>query len=337
VDGWSILDRLKKNPRTRHIPVNVITVTEKNDRERGQAVHAFAFLEKPVSRESLDTAFQHIHAFLDRKVKRLLLVEDNDIERKTLTELVGEGDDVDVTSVPSGAEAIGELEKHPFDCAVVDLGLPDMDGFNLIEHIKTKSAFGDLPIIVYTSRELSRKEEQRLRKYAETVIRKTSAKSPEKLLDETALFLHRADDNLPQRTRDLVNTVREPEPALEGRKVLVVDDDVRNIFALTSVLESHGMNVVYAESGRAGIEMLEKQGDVDLVLMDIMMPDMDGYETMRRIRKDGRWGDLPIIAVTAKALKDDREKCVAAGATDYLPKPVEPAKLMQLIRMWLVK
>jgi CheY-like chemotaxis protein len=335
IDGWSILHRLKRNPRTRHIPVNVISVTDRH--ERGAAVHAFAYLEKPVSKEALEGAFQHIHAFLDRKVKKLLLVEDNAVERRAIVELVGGGQDVSVSAVESGAEALGMLDRETFDCAVVDLGLPDMDGFNLIEQVKTTPKWEQLPVVVYTSRDLTKREEQRLKKYAESIIGKAGDHPSERLLDATSLMLHRSDESLTPEMREMLHQVREPEPSLESRKVLVVDDDVRNIFAMTSVLESHKMNVAYAENGRAAIDALKNDPEIDIVLMDVMMPEMDGYETMRQIRTQPRFADLPIIAVTAKALKDDKEKCIAAGASDYLPKPIDPEKLTELIKMWLTK
>jgi len=332
VDGWSILDRLKRNPRTRHIPVHVISIVEKS--KKGAAMGAFAYLEKPVSKDALEGAFTHIQSFVEKKVKRLLLVEDDASQAKGIRELVGEGEDVSITSVSTGEAALQELEAGDFDCVVLDLLLGDVDGTKLLEQIKTQPRFRDLPVIVYTGKELSKKEELRLKKFAESVIFKSGAASPEKLLSDTAIFLHRIDDKMPEQSRKILEASREREESMAGKKVLVVDDDVRNIFALTSVLESHGLEVLYAENGKDGIAVLERNPDVNVVLMDVMMPEMDGYETMKAIRKDPAYKALPIIAITARALKEDRDKCIVAGASDYLPKPVDTDKLLQLIRLW---
>jgi len=332
VDGWSILDRLKRNPRTRHIPVHVISIVEKS--KKGAAMGAFAYLEKPVSKDALEGAFNHIQSFVDKKVKRLLLIEDDQTQARSIADLVGDGDDVAITAVTSGEVALQELESGDFDCVILDLVLGDVDGTKLLEQIKTQPRFRDLPVVVYTAKELSKKEEMRLKKFAESVILKSGAASPEKLLSDTAIFLHRIDEKLPERSRKILQGIRAEEETIAGKKVLVVDDDVRNIFALTSVLESHGLEVLYAENGKDGIVALERNPDVDLVLMDVMMPEMDGYETMKAIRKDPTYKALPIIAITAKALKEDRDKCIIAGASDYLPKPVDTEKLLQLIRLW---
>jgi HAMP domain-containing protein/CheY-like chemotaxis protein/signal transduction histidine kinase len=333
VDGWSVLERLKRNPRTRHIPVHVISVMDKH---QGNAQGAFGYLTKPVSKEGLEQVFGQLARFLERKERRLLLVEDDDVQRDSLTKLMSEGDDVEVTAVPTGQEALRALDKAEFDCLVIDLLLPDMDGIKLVEEVKTQQRFRDLPIVVYTGKELSSKDEARLKRYTGSVILKSGPKSPDQLLGDTALFLHRLDQNLTPRAREaLAMRDNRHDEDLAGKRVLVVDDDMRNIFALTSVLENHGLQVSFAENGRAAIETLRKDPDVDVVLMDIMMPEMDGYETMRAVRQDLRLNRLPIIAVTAKALKDDREKCMAAGASDYLPKPVDTDKLIELIRMWV--
>nr|BDT37904.1 HAMP domain-containing protein [Myxococcus sp. MH1] len=332
VDGWSVLDRLKRNPRTRHIPVHIISVMDKH---LGNAQGAFGYLTKPVSKEGLERVFNQLARFLERKERRLLLVEDDDVQRSSLVSLLAEGGDVVVTAVATGQEVLQKLEEGEYDCLVIDLLLPDMDGIKLVEEVKTQQRFRDLPIVIYTGKELTPKDEARLRRYTGSVILKSGTKSPEQLLSDTALFLHRLDQNLPPRARAALAQRNEEESELVGKKVLVVDDDMRNIFALTSVLENHGMQVVFAENGRAAIETLEQHRDVDVVLMDVMMPEMDGYETMRAIRKDLRYASLPIIAVTAKALKDDREKCMAAGASDYLPKPVDTDKLLELIRLWV--
>ncbi len=333
VDGWSVLERLKRNPRTRHIPVHVISVMDKH---QGNTQGAFGYLTKPVSKEGLEHVFGQLARFLERKERRLLLIEDDEVQRTSLQSLLGEGEDVQVTAVATGAEALRKLEEAQFDCLVIDLLLPDMDGIKLVEEVKTQSRFRDLPIVIYTGKELSSKDEARLKRYTGSVILKSGTKSPDQLLGDTALFLHRLDHNLPPRARQaLAQRGNLDNDGLTGKKVLVVDDDMRNIFALTSVLENQGLTVSFAENGRAAIEALKKDPEVDVVLMDIMMPEMDGYETMRAIRQDLRLSRLPIIAVTAKALKDDREKCMAAGASDYLPKPVDTDKLIELIRLWV--
>jgi signal transduction histidine kinase/HAMP domain-containing protein/DNA-binding response OmpR family regulator len=332
VDGWSVLGRLKKNPRTRHIPVHVISVVEKED--RAGVVGAFAYLEKPVTKENLDAAFAHISKFLERSVRRLLLVEGDEAQAKELSELVGTGADVEVTVAKSPQAALSELAKREFDCMVVDISRPGREGLGLIEKVKRMPSYRSLPVIVYTGKDLAPAEDHVIRKYAESVIMKSTDGSKEQLLNDTALFLHRVEDTLPEQARQLLLERRGKEDSIADRTVLVIDDDIRNIFALTSVLESHSAHVLYAENGRTGIETLQQHPEVDVVLLDIMMPELDGYETLRRIRQDPRYRALPIIAITAKALKEDREKCIQAGAFDYLPKPIEPDKLVDLIRFW---
>ncbi|TMB36494.1 MAG: HAMP domain-containing protein, partial [Deltaproteobacteria bacterium] len=272
VDGWAILDRLKRNPRTRHIPVHVISIVEKS--QKGAAMGAFSYLEKPVSKEALEGAITHIAQFVDKKVKNLLVVEDDKPQADSIAELIGEGDDVKVTIARTGAEALAALETGGFDCVVLDLILGDMEGSKLLEEIKTQPRFQDLPVVVYTFKELSSKEEAKLKRYAESVVLKAGTGSPEKLLSDTALFLHRVDAKLPEKTRKILQGSRSEGDSISGRKVLVVDDDVRNIFALASVLESQGLEVVYAENGKDGIATLERNPDVDVVLMDVMMPEM---------------------------------------------------------------
>jgi CheY-like chemotaxis protein/signal transduction histidine kinase/HAMP domain-containing protein len=333
MDGWSVLSRLKRNPRTRHIPVHVISVSDRHP--RGLSMGAFSFLEKPVSRDALDGALTHISQFLERKVRRVLLVEDNQAERTSVGELLGEGDDVEVVTAATAEEAMEVLNgDQDIDCLVVDLLLPGEDGFQLIERVRAQERFVDLPIVVYTAKDLSIREEMRLKKYAEAIVVKSVAQAPDKLLRETALFLHRAHERLPERARAAFES-GEGQRVLQSKKVLIVDDDARNIFALTSILEGQGMEVIYAENGRAGIELLGHHPDTDVVLMDIMMPELDGYETMKLIRRDPRFRPLPIIALTAKALKDDRERCIQAGASDYLPKPVDADRLTEVLRLWV--
>jgi HAMP domain-containing protein/CheY-like chemotaxis protein/signal transduction histidine kinase len=331
MDGWTVLDRLKHDPATRHIPVHIISMFE--EAQRGMRLGALAHLVKPVDREGLDEAFASIAGFLDRKVRTLLIVEDNDVERQSMVELIGNGD-VKTTAVATGSEALEVLETQQVDCLVLDLGLADMSGFDLLERMKESPRLSHVPVIVYTGKDLTRKQETELRRLAETIIIK-DVKSPDRLLDETALFLHRVERNLPDEKRRMLEQLHQRDPALAGRKALIVDDDIRNIFALTSVLEQHDVEVFYAENGRDGLQLLQDTEGIDVVLMDVMMPEMDGYEAMRRIRALKAFRTLPIIALTAKAMKGDREKCIEAGASDYVTKPVETDQLLSLLRVWL--
>ena len=332
-DGWGVLDRLKHNPETRHIPVHIISGVER--RQQGLKAGALAYLEKPVSMDTLDDAFGRIATFIDQREKHLLIVEDDDDQRNSMVELIGD-EDVTITAVASAGAALEELAKQKFDCMVVDLGLRDMSGFDLLERVKQDPAMQEMPIIIYTGKELTSGEETRLRKYAETIIIK-DVKSPERLLDETALFLHRVEAKLPEQKRVMLERLHAADALMAGKRVLVVDDDVRNIFSLTSVLEAHGMEVSFAENGRDAITSLEQDPNLDLVLMDVMMPEMDGYETMAAIRQKSEFKALPIIALTAKAMKGDREKCIAAGASDYITKPVNTEQLLSLMRVWLYR
>ncbi|HEX8139296.1 MAG TPA: HAMP domain-containing protein [Pyrinomonadaceae bacterium] len=332
-DGWTVLDRLKHNPDTSHIPVHIISGEEQ--RQRALHLGAITHLQKPVSREDLATAFDQIAAFAERRVRKLLVVEDDDTQRMSIVELIGNGDVV-TTAVATGAEAISALKEEPFDCMVLDLRLPDMTGFELIETIQKELGRADLPIIIYTGKELTAREETQLRKVADAIIVK-EASSPERLLAETALFLHRVEANLPEPKRRMLEQLHRRDPVLAGRKVLIVDDDVRNIFALTSALESHNMQVVHSENGQEGIDILKRTPDIEVVLMDIMMPGMDGYEAIREIRSMPQFAQLPIIALTAKAMKADRDRCIEAGASDYISKPLDVDQLLSLLRVWLYR
>ncbi|MFN7133716.1 MAG: response regulator, partial [Myxococcales bacterium] len=334
IDGWNVLDRLKHDGRTRHIPVHVISGIE-DQVNRGLRAGALAWLNKPVDREALDAALGSIKGFIERPMKNLLVVEDDDVQRQSIVNLIGNGD-VKTTAVASGQEALEKLQQMHVDCMVLDLGLPDMTGLELIE--KVKELQPTLPIVVYTGKDLSEDEETALKRVTDSIIIK-SVKSPEQLLDETALFLHRVEANLPEHKRQMLKQVQMNDPVLSGKKVLVVDDDVRNIFAITSVLERHNMQVVFAENGRKAIDIIRSTPDLNVVLMDVMMPEMDGYETMRNIRQGDEAGlkNLPIIALTAKAMKGDREKCIEAGASDYITKPVETEQLLSLLRVWLYR
>jgi CheY-like chemotaxis protein len=329
--GWNVLSQLKLDFSTRHIPVQILTIEEERQHalERG----AFAHLSKPLTPSGLDQAFERIKQFAEPRVRRLLVVEDSPAERLSIEELIAH-DDVEITSVGSGSEALSKLQDGAYDCVVLDLRLPDMTGFELLDRLQEVPRLRDVPVVVYTGRELSVDEEEQLRRLAKSIVLK-GVRSPERLLDETALFLHRVVADLPHNKQRMLKELHEKPEALAGRKVLVVDDDVRNIFALSSVLERHGMHVVIATTGQEAINVLEQTPDVSLALMDIMMPGMDGYETMRRIREVPQFRRLPIIALTAKAMKGDREKCIAAGATEYISKPVDTDQLVSMMRVWL--
>jgi CheY-like chemotaxis protein len=267
-------------------------------------------------------------------VRHLLVVEDDDVQRNAIVELVGD-DDIEITAVGTAAEALETLRTRRVDCMVLDLGIGDRNGFELLEEVKGDPERRDLPIIIYTGRTLSSSDEMALRRYAETIIVK-DVKSPERLLDETALFLHRIESHLPEQKRRMLEQLHSEDEIFAGKHILIMDDDVRNIFSLTSLLEEHGMEVRYAENGREGLALLQ-EGDFDLVLMDVMMPEMDGYESTQEIRAIPDYRSLPIICLTAKAMRGDREKCIAAGASDYIVKPVDPEQLLSLMRVWLYR
>jgi len=333
IDGWTVMNRLKSNPELRHIPVHFMSAADETlDALRMGAV---GYLTKPVTLDAVNKALARIEGVLSKPVKRLLVVEDDKLQRESIRELIGNGD-VETVAVETGEEAYEMLETETFDCMILDLGLKDMTGFELLRRIRNDGVAGRLPIIVYTGRELSREEEEELSRHAESIIIK-GARSPERLLDETSLFLHRVEANLPEDKQRMLRMVHDKEAMLAGKKILLVDDDMRNVFALSSALEAHGMEVSLARNGREGVEKLSANPDTDLVLMDIMMPEMDGYEAMRAIRKRKRFQDLPIIALTAKAMKGDRNKCIEAGASDYMAKPVDTDKLFSLLRVWLYR
>ncbi|WP_410772268.1 response regulator [Fontibacillus sp. BL9] len=331
MDGWSILNELKSSAETRHIPVHVISVVD--EAKQGLMMGAIAYLRKPSTREHLERAFSHIESFTEKSLKHLLIVEDDDVQRNSIIELIGH-DDVVITAVSTGGEALQELREKHYDCMVLDLMLSDITGFDLLDQIRDDEELNDLPIIIYTGKDLDKQEELRLRKYTESIIIK-DVKSPERLLDETTLFLHRIEADLPEDKRRILQKLHNKEELFEGKKILLVDDDVRNVFALSSVLEGYRMSVVYAENGREALDFLKEQDDIDMVLMDMMMPEMDGYEAMRQIRQMPEYAKLPIIALTAKAMKDDRAKCIEAGASDYVKKPIQTDQLLSLMRVWL--
>jgi CheY-like chemotaxis protein len=329
-----VLDRLKHDATTRHIPVHIISV-DIVQRERGLRFGAISYLQKPVTKQAIDAALVQTVEFVKRPVKHLLLIEDDDTQRDSLVQLIGDGD-VKTTAVGSAQAAIAALAIEKFDCIVLDLGLPDMQGTELIREIQRTHAERTPPIIVYTGKDLTRAEETELKRMTDAIIIK-DVKSPERLLDETALFLHRVQSRLPETQRSLIDKVKRSDPVLAGRKALVVDDDVRNIFAITAALESCGMNVLHAENGQDGLNLLSATAGIDVVLMDVMMPEMDGIEATRRIRKMDKYRSIPIIAVTAKAMKGDREQCLDAGASDYITKPVDMDQLRSLLRVWLYR
>jgi CheY-like chemotaxis protein len=329
--GWTVLNHLKQDPATRHIPVQMLTLDE--DRHHGLARGAFAFVSKPTSPEELEQAFSRIKEYSSARRKRLLVVEDNPAEQLSIKELLGYHD-LDVTVAGTGTEALDDIREQSFDCVVLDLRLPDMSGFEVLERLRDTPSVNDLPVVVFTGKELSPEEDARLHTLARSVVVK-GVESPERLLDETALFLHRVVADLPIEKQNMLDRLHRSDDALVGRKVLVVDDDVRNIFALSSVLERRGMTVLTAGTGREAIATLEETPDMAIVLMDIMMPEMDGYETMQVIRQNPSFRRLPIVALTAKAMKGDREKCLEAGASEYLAKPVNTEQLLSTLRMWL--
>lgn len=331
MDGLTVLEQLKHDSTTRHIPVHILTVNDQQQQEFQMG--AIAHIQKPVAPEILTQTLIEIKQFVERRVRHLLVIEDDPVQAQSIIELIG-GGDVTSTAVYTGAAALETLRSQPCDCIVLDLGLPDMNGFDLLEEIKQDPALVRLPIIVYTGKDLTEAEETQLRRLAETIIIK-DVRSPERLLDETALFLHRVQANLPPTQQQMLERLQHSDPALAGKKVLIIDDDVRNIFALTSLLEQYDMAVVFAENGRDGIDTLRANPDVGIVLMDVMMPELDGYETTRLIRKQEQLRSLPIIALTAKAMQGDREKCIEAGASDYITKPVDTEQLLTLLRLWL--
>jgi signal transduction histidine kinase/CheY-like chemotaxis protein/HAMP domain-containing protein len=331
--GWTVLNQLKLDPTTRHIPVQIVSLEE--ERRHGLAHGAFAYLVKEPTTESLITAFDRIKSFTAPRTKRLLIVEDSEIERQSIVALLGY-EDIEIVTAATGGEGLELLNEGTVDCMVLDLRLPDMTGFELLDKVSAEPTLSNLSVVVFTGKELTPEEQAQLKTVAKSIILK-DVQSPERLLDETALFLHRVVTDLPREKQAMLERLHGSNEILRHRKILVVDDDARNIFALTSLLENHEMNVISATNGRDAIEIIEKTADLDIVLMDIMMPDMDGYETMRNIRQIPKFRTLPILALTAKAMKGDREKCLDAGASDYIAKPVNTDQLLSLMRVWLFR
>ena len=329
--GLSVLHELKENPLTRHIPVHVISGSD--HAEAALHLGAIGYALKPASLEELKQVFTRLEEKLTQKIKRVLLVEDDDRQRESVHQLIAD-DDVEIVSVAFGNEALELLRKQVFDCMIIDLKLPDMQGSELLQRMSHEDIRAFPPVIVYTGRNLSREEEAELLKYSRSIIIK-GARSPERLLDEVTLFLHKVESELSSERQRMLQTLRSRERIFDGRRILLVDDDVRNVFALTSALEQKGMSVEVARNGIEAIEKLDQVTNIDLVLMDVMMPEMDGLEATRRIRADGRFERLPIIAITAKAMKDDQEQCIKAGMNDYLAKPIDLSRLHSLLRVWL--
>jgi CheY-like chemotaxis protein len=329
--GWNVLSQLKQDPLTRHIPVQIVTLDD--DKQHGLARGAFGFMNKPTTIEGLEAALTRLKGFAEPRRKRLLVIEDNAAEQIGLAELLGH-DDIDIVTAETGGQALEILRREPPDCVVLDLKLPDISGFEVLEKIRDDEALCDIPVVVFTGRELSPEEDAILHTMARSVVVK-GVESPERLLDETALFLHRVVYDLPPAKQRMLERLHSSDEDLVGRTVLLVDDDARNIFALSSVLERRGMRVLTATTGSEAIAVIEQTPELAIVLMDIMMPGMDGYETMQVIRADPAHRRLPIIALTAKAMKGDREKCLDAGASDYLAKPVNTEQLLSALRMWL--
>jgi HAMP domain-containing protein/CheY-like chemotaxis protein/signal transduction histidine kinase len=329
--GWNVLSQLKQNPLTRHIPVQIVSLDE--DRQHGLARGAFAFVNKPTTREGIEAALSRIKEFSEPRRKRLLVVEDNAAEQMSIDELLGH-DDIEIVNVATGGEALTAMKQSPCDCVVLDLRLPDMSGFEVLERMRADKELAEVPVVVFTGRELSGEEDAQLHSMARSIVVK-GVESPERLLNETALFLHRVITDLPPEKQQMLQRLNSSDEDLVGRTALLVDDDPRNIFALSSALERRGMNVLTATTGAEAISIIRETPSLAIVLMDIMMPEMDGYQTIEQIRQDKAYRRLPIIALTAKAMKGDREKCLQAGASDYLAKPVNTEQLLSALRMWL--
>jgi CheY-like chemotaxis protein/signal transduction histidine kinase/HAMP domain-containing protein len=329
--GWTVLSQLKHNPLTRHIPVQIITLDE--DRQHALARGAFSYVSKPTTTEGVSAALSQIKEYAKPRRKRLLIVEDNAAEQMSIKELLGHHD-IEIVTSDTGAGALSTLRENPCDCVVLDLRLPDMSGFEVLDNIRKDDSLSNVPVVVFTGRELSVEEDAELHTMARSIVVK-GVESPERLLDETSLFLHRVITELPIEKQRMLEKLNSSDEDLIGQTALLVDDDARNIFALSSVLERRGMKVLTATTGSEAVALVEKNPNIAIVLMDIMMPQMDGYQTIGVIRENPAFRRLPIIALTAKAMKGDREKCLEAGASDYLAKPVNTEQLLLAIRMWL--
>ncbi len=333
INGHSVLLELKANPNLRHIPVHIISAIERSLKPIKEG--AVEYLMKPIKKKDLEETFTKIENFLSRKIKNLLIIEDSENSRKAMRIIIGNGD-VKCLEAGTGKEALILFEQNHIDCIILDIGLPDMSGFDLIHKLEKLKGQSIPPIIVYTGKELTKEENNELQKYAETIIIK-GIKSEERLLDETALFLHRTISNLPKSKQMIIHNLYDKETVFHSKKILLVDDDMRNLFALSKILTERGMEIIKAENGKNALELLDTHPDIDMVLMDIMMPEMDGYEAMRKIRSQAKFKNLPVIALTAKAMKEDKQKCIDAGANDYITKPIDIERFLSLMRVWLSK
>lgn len=334
--GLSVLDRLKRDVRTRHIPIHIVSGDDYT--ETALSLGAVGYMLKPVQREQLVEVLHKLEAKLTQGVRRVLIVEDNEVQREAVAKLLT-SHDVETVSAGTAAETLALLKDQTFDCMVLDLSLPDASGYSLLETISQDDTHSFPPVIVYTGRVLSSDEEEKLRRYSKSIIIK-GAKSPERLLDEVSLFLHQVVSELPDEQQKMIRKARHRDALLEGRRILIVEDDVRNVYALTNILEPRGAVVQIARNGQEAVDALEKsKGDdasrIDLVLMDVMMPVMDGLTATRAIRKNADWKKLPIITLTAKAMPDDQQRCIDAGANDYMAKPLDVEKLLSLVRVWM--
>ncbi|MCK6605552.1 MAG: response regulator [Ignavibacteriaceae bacterium] len=332
MSGWDVLDNLKENPATRHIPVHIITGEDKSIEAFRKG--AVGFLTKPVSVEDINSVLSELTQYDGTTTRNLLVIEDDKGLQKGIRKLI-EYSDINIDTAMTGEEAIEKLRNNSYGCVILDLGLPDMSGFELLERLE-KAAVNVPPIVVYTGKDLSKEEEARLREYAESIIIK-GVRSEERLIDEVSLFLHRVVSELPEKQRKMILNLHESDSIFKDKKILIADDDMRNVFALSRYLGEKGIKLLKAEDGRKALELLEKEPDVDLVLMDIMMPVMDGWEAIKKIREQPAFSRLPIIAVTAKAMKKDYEKCIEVGASDYLPKPIDLHRLFSMLRVWLYR
>ncbi|MBI5657309.1 MAG: response regulator, partial [Geobacter sp.] len=333
MDGWGVMRSLKDNPATRHIPVHFITCLD--ERQKGMAMGAVGYFTKPVTPKQLEEVFGSIEQSVARTMRRLLIIEDNKSEADGMTCLLQDRN-LEISVAATGGEAIAVLGREQIDCIVLDLGLTDMSGFDLLEHIHKDETLRRIPVIIHTGRDLSHEEELKLQHYAKSIIIK-GAKGPERLLNEVTLFLHMVENDLPRDKQRMIRAALDKEAMLDGKKVLLVDDDMRNVFSLSSILSGKNMVVLEAENGREALERIAEHPDVNIVLMDIMMPEMDGYAAIRKIRLDPRFRNLPVIAMTAKAMAGDQEKCIQAGADDYISKPLDMEKLLSLLRVWLYR
>jgi signal transduction histidine kinase/CheY-like chemotaxis protein len=333
VDGWSILANLKNQPETRHIPIHIVSGLDET--QQGIALGALDYTQKPLDIEQVESMLTRIESVVGAGMRRLLIVEEDDGLSNSLVELI-EQEDVLVSTVSSGEEALVELAGRRFDCMVLDLGRDTMSRFQLLESVESIEALKTLPIIIYSRKELTKQEELLLKKYGENIVIK-NVKSEARLFDETALFLHRNYESLPEEKQRLLEQLHNPKRVFEGKQILLVDDDIRNVFALSTIMEGYNMNIMIGQNGLEALAALEQKPDIDLVLMDIMMPEMDGYDAIRRIRQNPKYERLPIIALTAKAMKEDRIKCLEAGASDYITKPIHSDQLFSLLKVWLYR